>query len=76
MDLPDYAKFKAQKRVTYLYKLFLERLEALEEDNIISEELFEELRFFTLNKGNACIRRIHQDVDNYKEFEDFEPRDH
>ena len=69
MKLNEYAKLKASKRVTFLYKLFLERLEQLEQDRIISEELFEELRVFTLDKGNACIRRIYRDVDNFVDYD-------
>lgn len=57
--------FQNKRVITFLFKLCLDELEGMKDENLISEEYFRKQRKFILDSANSGIRDFETELDKF-----------
>lgn len=64
-DAKSFLLFQQKRLTTFLFKFFLNELEEMKDENLISEEYFKKQRKFILDSANSGMREFEMELDKF-----------
>ncbi len=62
----EFLLFQQKKAMSFMFKMFLNELESMKDENLISEDYFKKQRKLILDTGNNFLREFEEQLDKFE----------